>query len=75
MAYSVKREECRSEIESTSRSGQELPAVVDQLVVSCGTADCFDHVSPVPLPAREDLSRSSRPPARPFSGLFRPDQH
>jgi serine O-acetyltransferase len=24
-------------------------------VGSCGTADCFDHVSPVPLPAREDL--------------------
>ena len=49
--------ECRLDYdyETDERPGRVIPSVVRQLAGSCGTRDCFDHVSPVPIPFRETV--------------------
>ncbi len=51
----TKADECRRETELPDSLGREIPPVVQQLVASCGTEECFDHVSPVPIPSRESV--------------------
>ncbi len=51
----TKADECRREAELPDNLGREIPPVVQQLVDSCGTEECFDHVSPVPIPSRESV--------------------
>ena len=48
-----KMEQCRTDIDITRNFREEIPAVVDQLVLSCGRNDCFDHVGPEPIPSHE----------------------
>jgi len=55
MEQAVKTEECRRDVETGSRLTGEIPEVVGKLVNSCGTSECFDHVSPVPIPSRESV--------------------
>ena len=43
---------CRTEIAAVRQHREEIPEIVDQLVFSCGRADCFDHVGPEPIPSR-----------------------
>jgi serine O-acetyltransferase len=49
--------ECRLDYdyEHDDRPGRVIPSVVRQLAGTCGTSECFDHVSPVPIPSREAL--------------------
>jgi len=44
--------QCRTEIAAVRKHREAIPAVVDQLVFSCGREDCFDHVGPEPIPSR-----------------------
>ena len=44
---------CRSEVAEKHRFREEIPAIVDQLVLSCNKEGCFDHVSAEPIPLRE----------------------
>ena len=55
MANKSTVKECRLDYdyEHDDRPGRVIPSVVRQLAGSCGTRDCFDHVSPVPIPSRE----------------------
>ncbi|RJX32280.1 MAG: serine acetyltransferase [Desulfarculus sp.] len=46
-------EQCLPEEAVASRLHQELPRVVAEMVASCRSKECFDHVSPVPLPRQE----------------------
>jgi len=46
-------ERCADEVERTKELREELPSVVETLVRSCSTGDCFDHVDLEPLPSRE----------------------
>jgi len=55
MEQAVKTEECRRDVETGSRLTGEIPEVVGKLVNSCGASECFDHVSPVPIPSRESV--------------------
>lgn len=50
-----KKEQCRTDIDITRNFREEIPAVVDQLVLSCNRNDCFDHVGPEPIPSREAI--------------------
>jgi serine O-acetyltransferase len=65
MIKSSKGEEsCKVEVKTTREYREEIPAIVDQLVLSCRREDCFNHVGPEPLPSREAaidiISRSCR---------------
>lgn len=55
MNQSPMLDECKAEVESTKRYREEIPEVVDQLVLSCSTEQCFDHVGPEPIPSRESI--------------------
>ena len=46
---------CKVEVASTEGFRQEIPRIVDELVLSCEREDCFDHVSLELLPSREAL--------------------
>jgi serine O-acetyltransferase len=50
-----KIEQCRVEIETTKKFREEIPEIVERLVQSCNTEDCFDHVDLEPLPSRESI--------------------
>lgn len=53
MPESAHGDNCKLEEKLSLELHQELPAVVNELVASCGTKECFEHISPVPLPSRE----------------------
>ncbi|MBA4397093.1 MAG: serine acetyltransferase, partial [Syntrophus sp. (in: bacteria)] len=44
--------QCRTDIAAVRQHREEIPGIVDQLVFSCGRADCFDHIGPEPIPSR-----------------------
>jgi serine O-acetyltransferase len=46
---------CKIEVASTVEFRQEIPRIVDELVLSCEREDCFDHVSLEQLPSRDGL--------------------
>ncbi|MBW2209375.1 MAG: serine acetyltransferase, partial [Deltaproteobacteria bacterium] len=48
MDVSYKEDRCVSEVATTERFREEIPAIVDQLVLTCGREDCFDHVGQGP---------------------------
>ncbi|MCF8031971.1 MAG: serine acetyltransferase [Desulfarculaceae bacterium] len=45
--------ECTLDQDLALRPHEELPKVVKNLVATCGTEACFDHISPVPLPSHD----------------------
>ncbi len=50
-----KLEQCRVEIEATKQFREEIPGIVEHLVQSCNTENCFDHVDLEPLPSKESV--------------------
>ena len=50
-----KLEQCRVEIEATKQFREEIPGIVERLVQSCNTENCFDHVDLEPLPSKESV--------------------
>jgi serine O-acetyltransferase len=48
-----KFEQCKEGMEKTKKSREEIPGIVERLVQSCNTGECFDHVDLEPLPSRE----------------------
>ena len=46
---------CKDEIKSAKSYRDEVPVIVEQLVSSCSTGGCFDHVSAEPIPHREAI--------------------
>jgi len=50
-----KLEQCKVKKEDTKRFREEIPGIVDGLVKSCTTGDCFDHVDLEPLPSKEAI--------------------
>jgi serine O-acetyltransferase len=51
----AKMDQCRTEIVTTRHFRKEIPAIVDDLVLSCDREDCFEHVGPEPIPSRESI--------------------
>ena len=48
-----KLEQCKVKKEDAKQFRQEIPGIVDDLVKSCSSGDCFDHVDIEPLPSKE----------------------
>ncbi len=46
-------DQCKAEVVASEHHREEIPGIVDELVMSCRTGDCFDHISPEPIPSRE----------------------
>ena len=43
-------DQCKTDIEVTRKFRDEIPAIVEELALSCARHDCFDHVGPEPIP-------------------------
>ena len=50
-----KIDQCKAEIAKTRQFREEIPDVVNQLILTCGRDDCFDHVSPEPIPSKDAI--------------------
>ena len=48
-------EQCKIEREATKRFREDIPGIVNNLVQSCNTDECFDHVDFEPLPSKERI--------------------
>jgi serine O-acetyltransferase len=48
-------DKCKNEIKSAKSYRDEVPAIVDELVLSCSSGGCFDHVSAEPITHREAI--------------------
>ena len=46
---------CKTEVATKMRFREELPKIVDEVVLSCNREGCFDHVSAEPIPLREAI--------------------
>jgi serine O-acetyltransferase len=51
----VKEDQCRIELSETEQYRRKIPGIVEKLVLSCEDHECFDHVSPEPIPSREAI--------------------
>ena len=52
MEYTA-QDQCKAEVSSENRYREEIPGIVDELVMICNRGECFDHISPEPIPSRE----------------------
>jgi len=48
-------DKCKNEIKSAKNYRDEVPSIVNELVASCSSSGCFDHVSAEPIPHREAI--------------------
>jgi serine O-acetyltransferase len=51
----VTEDQCRIDLSETEQYRAKIPGVVEKLVLSCEDPECFDHVSPEPIPSRESI--------------------
>jgi serine O-acetyltransferase len=48
-------DQCKGEVIASEHCREEIPGIVNELVLSCRKGDCFDHISPEPIPSRKAL--------------------
>jgi serine O-acetyltransferase len=48
-------DQCKIEVEACRRFRESIPAIVNELVLSCDRENCFDHVGPEPIPSRDSV--------------------
>jgi serine O-acetyltransferase len=46
-------DQCKAEVEIGRQQRESIPAIVNELVLSCDQQNCFDHVGPEPIPSRD----------------------
>src|SRR4030067_3386355 len=51
----LEQDQCKAEVSSENRYREEIPGIVDELVMICNRGQCFDHISPEPIPSREAI--------------------
>ena len=51
----LKEDQCRIDLSETEQYRRKVPDIVEKLVLSCEDEECFDHVSPEPIPSREAI--------------------
>lgn len=49
------KDQCLSEIQASRDYREDIPKIVERLVGTCNRSDCFDHVSPEPIPSRDAI--------------------
>lgn len=52
MESKAEKDRCKVEIEALRDYRESIPEIVEELVATCGRADCFDHVGTEPIPSR-----------------------
>ncbi|MDY7038012.1 MAG: serine acetyltransferase, partial [Thermodesulfobacteriota bacterium] len=50
-----KMDQCNAEIAKARKFREEIPDVVNQLILTCSRDDCFDHVSPEPISSKNAI--------------------
>ena len=55
MDAKTRHDECVVERENSNSFREEIPRIVDELVLSCNVDGCFDHVGPEPISSRETI--------------------
>jgi len=55
MGSVVKEDQCRIDLSETEQYRRKIPGIVEKLVLSCEDQECFDHVSPEPIPSRASI--------------------
>jgi serine O-acetyltransferase len=50
-----KRDQCETEIETSRHRREEIPRLVEKLVLSCSDGSCFDHIAPDHIPSRDAI--------------------
>lgn len=50
-----RKDECRIEVSSAEQYREEIPGIVERLVNTCDGSQCFEHVSPEPIPSRDAI--------------------
>jgi len=55
MDVSYKEDQCKIEVTNTEQFREEIPAIVDKLVLTCDREDCFDHVGPEPISSKNSI--------------------
>jgi len=50
-----KKDECRIDVSVAEEYRNRIPGIVDRLEVTCDGRQCFEHVSPEPIPSRESI--------------------
>jgi len=53
MEDAARVDQCKAEVIASERYREEIPGIVNELVLSCDREDCFAHISPEPIPSRE----------------------
>ena len=53
----IRNEECYLDYEPQDEHYRQIPKVVSQLVETCDSKDCFEHVSTMPLPSRQEVRK------------------
>ncbi len=48
-------DQCKIEVEAGRQFRESIPAIVNELVISCDRENCFDHVGPEPIPSRDSV--------------------
>ncbi len=55
MDVPAKQDQCRIDLSDTECYRLKVPAVVEELILSCDDEECFDHISPEPIPSRKSI--------------------
>lgn len=51
----LKTDECRLEVSGLERYREAIPRIVKRMEASCDGGQCFEHVSPEPIPSRKAI--------------------
>jgi len=51
----LKMDQCKIEVEVGRHFRESIPAIVNEVVLSCDRENCFDHVGPEPIPSRDSV--------------------
>lgn len=51
MEDAARVDQCKAEAAASERYREQIPDIVNELVVSCRREDCFSHISPEPIPS------------------------
>ena len=74
MFDSHEQEKCRLDPEHLAELRGGIPRVVEELVASCGSEGCFEHVSPAPMPSVDRVVELIELARRVlFPGYFHPE--
>ena len=55
MKDTYRGDQCESDEEAIQQFREVIPAIVDELVLTCDREDCFDHVNPEPIPSKQSI--------------------